>query len=414
MQNVLLVAILGIAFVFLVLTLVIVAAKAWRQVRDRWRRARRRVLEPVVLAYAHGTEVSLLADLGGGVAPKDRAVMEEILLDHIQRVRGIERERLGRALDELGYVNAYLRGLKSSRWWKRAESAEHLGLAGATRATGELLAAMDDESYEVRLRAAKALGAIGGRAAVGPLLRALSEPNRWSTIRVADILGGMGREVVHELMEGFGALSRHGKLAAIDILGRVHSLESVPWLVARLTDPESDVRARVCAALGAIGVIDAGPELRKALADRAWPVRAMAAKAIGKIHDAEAIPELCGALRDGEWWVRANAAEALKMIGPMGIEALEGMLDDADLYAKHQACLMLEESGILDRRVAQLAGTGAVRAAAESVVTRVIRAGQVGRLRELAVHHADPAVRAALARLLPPVPALPSAGRVAS
>ena len=414
MQNVLLVAILGIAAVFLVLTLVIVSAKAWRQVRDRWRRARRRVLEPVVLGYAHGTEATLLADLGGGVAPKDRAVMEEILLDHIQRVRGIERERLGRALDELGYVSAYLRGLKSARWWKRAESAEHLGLAGAARATGELLAAMDDESYEVRLRAAKALGAIGGRAAVGPLLRALSEPNRWSTIRVADILGGMGREVVHELMEGFGGLSPHGKLAAIDILGRVHSLESVPWLVARLTDPDSNVRARVCAALGAIGVIDAGPQLRRALSDRAWPVRAMAAKAIGKIHDAEAIPELCEALRDGEWWVRANAAEALKLIGPMGIEALEGMLDDADLYAKHQACLMLEESGILDRRVAQLASTGAVRAAAESVVARVIRAGQVGRLRELAARHAEPAVRAALARLLPPAPALLPPGEAAS
>lgn len=405
MQNVLLVTILTIAIVFLALTLVIVTAKAWRELRDRWRRTRRKVLEPIVLGYAHGTEASLLPGLGGGVAPKDRAVLETILLDHVQRVRGIERDRLGRALDELGFVDAYLSGLRSSRWWKRAEAAEHLGLAGAKRATTDLLAALDDDSYEVRLRSAKALGAVGGQAAVAPLLRALSEPNRWSTIRVADILGGMGRDVVHELMEGFTTLSRHGKLAAIDILGRVRSLESVPWLLARLAEPEPDIRARACAALGSIGVLDAGPELRKALRDPSWPVRAMAAKSIGRIHDAEAIPELCGALRDAEWWVRANAAEALRLIGPMGIEALEGMLDDADLYAKHQACLMLEESGILDRRVAQLASTGATRAAAESVVTRVIRAGQVGRLRELAARHAEPAVRAALSRLLPPAPA---------
>jgi len=78
------------------------------------------------------------------------------------------------------------------------------------------------------------------------------------------------------------------------------------------------------------------------------------------------------------------------------------MLDDEDLYAKHQACSMLEESGILDRRVAQLASSGAVRDAAESIVQRFVHAGQTGRLRELAAKHSDQRVRAALARLVPP------------
>ena len=111
---------------------------------------------------------------------------------------------------------------------------------------------------------------------------------------------------------------------------------------------------------------------------------------------------LCAALRDREWWVRANAAEALKLAGPMGIEALERMLADADLYAKHQACLMLEDAGILDRRVAQLASSGALRSAAESVITRFIQAGQTSRLRELSTTHAETAVRDALAELLSP------------
>jgi HEAT repeat protein len=162
------------------------------------------------------------------------------------------------------------------------------------------------------------------------------------------------------------------------------------------------VRARAAHALGAIGVVDAAPALREALTDPAWPVRAMAAKALGRVHDAEAIPALCVALRDREWWVRANAAEALKLAGPRGIEALEGMLEDADLYATHQACLMLEDAGILDRRVAELAGSGVLRSAAESVVSRFVQAGQISRLRELAVTHSEAAVREALARLLPP------------
>ena len=402
MHRLLIASILVVALVFLALTLVIVTAKAWREIRERVRRAKRKVLEPIVLGYAHGNAASVLPALGGRLAAADRGVVEEILLDHVQRVRGIERDRLGLALDELGYVDRYLAGLESPRWWKRAESAENLGLAGSSRATAGLLVVLEDPSYEVRLRAAKALGAIGGRAAVAPLLRALSEPNRWSTIRIADLLGQMGRPVVQELLAAFPALNLHAKLAALDILGRVHSLDAVPWLNARLEDEQSDVRSRAAAALGAIGVVDSAPALRRALADPAWPVRAMAAKSLGKIHDAEAIPLLCAALRDREWWVRANAAEALKLAGPMGIDALEGMLDDADLYAKHQACLMLEESGILDRRVAQLASSGAVRDAAESIVRRFVQAGQVGRLRELAAAHAEPKVRTALARLLPP------------
>jgi hypothetical protein len=77
------------------------------------------------------------------------------------------------------------------------------------------------------------------------------------------------------------------------------------------------------------------------------------------------------------------------------------MLVDADFFARHQACLMLEDAGLLDRRVAQLAGTGDLRAAAESVVSRFVEAGLTGRLRDLAATHSDEAVRHALWRLLP-------------
>jgi len=404
MQSALIVTVLAIASLFLLLTLGIIAGKAWREMRDGWRRARRRGLEPLVLKYAHGSDASILLALGGGLAARDRVVVEQILLDHVQRVRGIENDRLCRALDELGFVDRFLAGLTAPTWWRRAEAAENLGLAGAKRATAKLAAALDDDVPEVRLRAAKALGIVGGRAAVLPLVHALAEPNRWSTIRIADILTGMGPEVVRELIDAFPKLNTHAKLAALDIVGRIHALESVPWLLRCLADADRDVRARAAHALGAIGVVDAAPELRRALGDPEWPVRAMAAKALGRIHDAEAIPALCAALRDREWWVRANAAEALKMNGPMGVEALEGMLADADLFAKHQACLMLEDAGILDRRVAQLASSGALRNAAEVVVTRFIQAGQTSRLRELAASHAEAGVRRELARLLPPPP----------
>ncbi len=405
-------AILAIGGVFLALAIVIVANKAWREARDGWRRARRSGLEPAILSYAHGEGPSALAAVGWTVRRRDRVVIEQILLDHVQRVRGIERERLGRALDELGYVERYLAKLRSRRWWTRADGAERLGLAGAKKAVAPLVEAMEDEVPEVRMRAAKALGAVGGTAAVAPLVQTLREPNRWSTIRVADILSEMKQDVVGGLFEAYPGLGIHGKLAALDVLGRVRSLRAVPWLRERLHDGVHDVRARAAHALGQIGDPDSGRELTAALSDAEWPVRAMAAKALGRIRHVAAVPNLCEALRDREWWVRANAAEALRQMGEPGIAALEKMLDDGDVYARHQAVLMLEESGFLDRHVERLVGP-LPKETEEStaIVRRFIRAGQVDRLHELSEAHADPRVRNAVATLLARTPPPKEKGR---
>jgi len=401
MQQALILVILTIAIVFLALTLAIVIGKGVREVREAGRRRRRTKLEPLILGYAHAETGSILPALGGGVARADRPVVEAILLDHVQRVRGVERDRLGKALDDLGFVESYLAGLSSPRWWTRARAAEHLGLARSKRATPHLLRALEDDAYDVRLRAAKALAAAGGQAAVAPLAKALSEPNRFSTIRIADILAGMGRPVVRELMDTFPHLSRHGKLAALDILGRIHPPEAVAWLHNRLREPHRDLRARAAHALGAIGAPASAGVLRDALDDPEWAVRAMAAKGLGRLHDDGAIPKLCAALRDPEWWVRANAGEALRRIGPVGIGALERMLDDEDRYARDQACLVLESAGVLERRVAELTSPGPVREEAVALVQRFIGAGHTARLCELAATHRDPSVRETLAHLLP-------------
>lgn len=383
-------------------TLLIVVNKIQREMREAWRRARRRVLEPAVLSYAHGDDSALLPALGGRLRLRDRRVVAETLLDFIQRVRGIERDRLGLALDSLGYVDRWLAGLDSRRWWKRADCAEKLGLAVARRAAPELPRLLRDEVPEVRLRAAKALGAVGGQAAVSPLVHALADASRWSTIRVADILATMGPTVTAELAHAFPGLPLAARLAALDVVGRIKSPDSVPWLVKRLGDPESDVRARAAHAIGEIGDPIAAKSLAALLRDPEWPVRAMAAKSIGRLRHAEAASPLCDALRDREWWVRANAGDALRKLGERGVEALERMLDDADVFARHQAVIQLQESGRLDAHVDALASPDAARREAASIyVGKFVRAGQIGRLRELALAHADAGVRSALAAMLP-------------
>src|SRR5207249_10637684 len=134
--------------------------------------------------------------LAVGAVPAGRAarVVEAILSDHATRVRGVARERISQAFEELGFVDRYLEGLRARRWWRRADSAERLGLARSERAIDALVARMEDPVPEVRMRAAKSLGEIRGRAAVRPLVEALSRPSRCSTLRVADIRSRIGEE----------------------------------------------------------------------------------------------------------------------------------------------------------------------------------------------------------------------------
>ena len=402
MHQILIWAILSIGGIFLILTILIVVNKAWRETATASRARHRREREPKILSWAHGDEKNVLRSLDDQASALDKVVIEQILLDHIQRVRGIERDRMARAMEQLGFIDVYLGGLESRRWWRRAESAEKLGLAANKRAIQPLSHTLDDEMPEVRLRAAKALGQLGGVTSARKLVRALNEPNRWSTIRVADILIGMGRESIDTVIEAFDDLTREGQLAVLDIVGRVRPLEATPWLLEKARDESTDIRARACHALGSIGDPNVRQELIAALDDPEWPVRAMAAKALGRMLVVESIPELGRALRDQQWWVRHNAARALRAIGPRGLEALEKLVADGDPFAREQAVLMLEEAGHVDKRANELAKDGsAAQKAAKLFFERIVASGATGRLRVLSVDHPVEEVRRELLDLLP-------------
>lgn len=402
MYNLLAWVIIVSAATFIALTVIIVVNKALRETRELRYHIRRKRLEPLVLLYIHGDQQTILDVIDEVIAASDRSVLERILLDHVQQVRGIERERITRALEQVGLIDDWLERLGSRRWWVRAESAEKLGLSRSTRAAEGLSRALNDETPEVRMRAAKGLGSLGSESAAGVLIGALDQPNRWSTIRVADILTGMGRRVVDELIARFDELGTSGKLAALDVLGRIRPLQTVPWLIERLDDPHPDIRARACHALGCLADPHTATDLTEALKDNAWPVRAMAAKALGRLKAVESYGALREALGDPEWWVRNNAARALRRIGRRGLLVLEEALDDDDRFARHQAVLMLQEAGVVDRRIDELAiDAGEVRQKAERVIRCLVEAGQLDRLQVALVDHRSKAVREALRTILP-------------
>jgi HEAT repeat protein len=407
----LLISILSIAGVLFALGVGIIVNKAIRETRGARDARRRAVLEPRLLAMINAEEDAgtgptdrrkLFAGAFGAPPPgRDWRVIEAVLIDHAVRLKGVARERISQAFDELGYVDVAMAGLTAGRWWRRADAAEKLGLARAERAIDPLVARMDDPEPEVRLRAAKALGEIRGRAAVAPLVAALTQPNRWSTLRVADILSRMGVEAAESLCESWASLPPPGKLATLDILGKLGRPEAVGFIRKVLRDGDPDERARAAHALGAIGHHGPIEDLRDSLRDGEWSVRAMAAKALGRIGSPQAVDSLAAALKDREWWVRSNAAQALKVIGPRGQQALLETLDETDTYARQMAVLMLEESGVLADCVAALdSKEEAARSKAEGLIRQLVALGRTDFLEDMSREFPNPRVRAKIGQLL--------------
>lgn len=401
MSQILAGAILALVGVFFALTLIIVCNKIWRDDRERRRARHRARVEPALMCYAAG-QISLSAALDGCDGDNCRSLVETVLLEATQNAGPQQANRLTRALEKLGFVDERIDELESRSWWTRAAAAETLGRTGSRRAAAPLIESLKDEWPEVRLRAASALAELGGATAVRPLIRILDEPSRWSTIRVANILEHKGPEIIGDLIVVYSELGLPGRIAVLDILADLGATDATDWIQKKLTDRDPDIRARAAHALGALKSEDSGPVLLPLLYDGDWPVRAMAAKALGQIGYAEAIDTLCVALRDDSWWVRANAAEALCRTGPDGLQALEQMLDDADSFAGQQAVRVLEDSGIVDQQVNDLAASDqATRDSARLFVEKVIGTGQCDRLRELAEQHADSAVRWILEMMVP-------------
>jgi HEAT repeat protein len=323
------------------------------------------------------------------------------LLEQIRFVKGRTQERISAAFEELGFVSEERRKLDDRRWTRRVEGAEKLGRMMSRQPLPDLVRLMQDPVPEVRIRAAKALGNIGGLEAVESLLGALRDTNRWSTLRIADILAGLGQAAVQPLLREFPRLPPLARVPAIDILGRLRSPEAVPLLVSLLGDADENARARTAHSLGVIGDPRAAPDLVRALEDPAWPVRAMAAKALGLLAGVEGIGALEAALADREWWVRSNAADALRQKGEPGHRALVRLLDGPDTYAAQKAASMLQEAGVLDHYVAQLAdGTARERAAARVLLAKLVGLQRIDLLTDIARRHKDPRLRKAVTDLL--------------
>ena len=278
----------------------------------------------------------------------NRAVALDALARTAAALSRSERVQLAPLFKHFAFAEQETDALRHRHWGRRLRAAGYLGMMSDPGVAPALVRALGDDMLDVRLAAARALAQIPAPDAIEPILRSLAVPGELPLKLAADILAEFGDTAVEPLlafMREHDAITDGPALAAaITVLGMCRATVAVPALIAKLGDPEPELRANAARALGSIGSPRALAALCERALDPVWHVRSTAAQALGRIGDAQAIPTLAGRLIDVAWWVRFNAAEALFRLGYSGRERLlETLAVHEDRFARDISLQVLQE-----------------------------------------------------------------------
>ncbi|TAK34258.1 MAG: hypothetical protein EPO21_09935 [Chloroflexota bacterium] len=290
----------------------------WIAAETLWKIGDQLAVDPLVAALRDDdSDVRWIAAEALGKIGDQRVVepLVAALRDGSMRVR----KGAASALDALSWRP----GLDASGAWywvlkERWDRCVEIG----SLAVEPLVAALRDNTPDVRKRAAKALGQICDARAVEPLVTALRDGDKGVGKGAANALNALGwRPGLDASGAWYWVLKEHWD-RCVEI-----GSPAVEPLGAALRDNTPDVRDRAAEALVKIGSPAVEP-LVAALRDNDWDVRSRAAKALGMIGDHRAVEPLIAALRHDR--NVGAAAEALGKMGSPAVKPLIAALSDLD------------------------------------------------------------------------------------
>ena len=297
--------------------------------RGRRRDARREVLIGRMLDFTSG--VGTMDGLREVLLPKDKALLGEAAGDLMRLVRGVERERLTGALQDLGIIATLLAQLKGGDRKHRAAACANLSFSPDPAVIGALEKTLGDPNYEVRLAAARALADLGEIKSLSRFIEGLEIGAGLESRAIMSILRDLGANAVPQLLNELDRTHADAfKLHLIEALGRIGDLRAVAPIVPFASHASVEFRATALRALGFLGDNEALPAVLRGLGDERWEVRTQAATCAGRIGAVLCVSPLKSLLDDAEWWVRLRAAEALYMLGDRGQETLVTLARDPD------------------------------------------------------------------------------------
>jgi HEAT repeat protein len=299
---------LGIVNSALLVVLALRRVKLAAETRRHERTAAR--LRPLVLAFVDGD-----AELPDELTEYEREVVADVLGGYGRLVRGPSRARITAYFEEHGLVEHELAALAHHRAaWRRAAAAYRLGDIGSEAAAAGLIAALDDESRDVRTAAARSLGKLAAPDAVGPLLTAYVRDSVPTAV-VGWVLIQIGAPALPRLRHALDADEPAHRAAATMMVGLIGDAGDGARVEHGLRDTSFEVRAEAARALGRLGGARSVHELVMALDDRVPAVRAAAATSLGRLN-AHALDPLLEIAQEDHFDVARAAAQAAVAIDP--------------------------------------------------------------------------------------------------
>ncbi|WGM47229.1 hypothetical protein KOAAANKH_02104 [Brevundimonas sp. NIBR10] len=336
---------LALALSALVWMFGLVLARLGRERSGRARDLDRKRLREVCLAI-----VSEAGETAEGLRPfQHRArLMAEALLEFGAIVRGAERERLIAAYRLMAADSRFRERLFAGSKAGRLAAAEALALFPSDETERALNRVVNDpRDAELAAAAVRSLVELDRPPPLGRLLDELEARKMTDSLVYLPIVRRLVALSPDEAMSRLdsSATSPAARVLLADAVAVSGDYRAVAPLQRAARADRPDLRMAAIRGLSLLAHPASIPTLTEALSDPDWEVRAAACEAMGRTGFGEGVADLAELLADSVWWVRFQAAEALGRLGPDGLEALLHASRLSDDLPRRAASLALAEKG---------------------------------------------------------------------
>ena len=350
----------------------------YRRLRESSARTRMRMREGVA-AFA----VEITDELPRALTTFERRLLRETLLETAHELSGSAFDRLAASFAERGFIAEAERSLRSRLLLHRVRGAEIIGELGGLDSVPALRKGLRDREPLVRFACAHALTRVGAEGLLDEVLAALAEGETvFSQGALAEVLLDSGPDSVTELRTLLGD-PRHPqrRRLIVVVLGELRAFDAVPELIAALRDPDDELCARACHALGKIGDPESAEPLAAVAMDGGAPL--VRAHRRGRRLRADRrpahAPTLVDALDSEEWYPRNAAAAALVRLEDAGVAAVCSRVASLEPESVAHYWGLLDAAGRTEATIVRAAaGERRVR----RFVTAAARAGATARLED--------------------------------
>jgi HEAT repeat protein len=210
----------------------------------------------------------------------------------------------------------------------------------------EVLAkALEDKAYQVRVVAAVALGRLRASESVPALVAVLSDSSVNAQQAAAQALAQIGDPAVPTLLDALIGRDQSARRWAAEALGSIGDESVAQQLVQRLTDQNVEVQRAAVTALGDLKSSRAIQPLLNVLDSDNVDLARAAAEALGKIKGVVVVQPLARALGSASADVRAAAAASLQQIGRRAVAVVIRQIEEGDDVVRPVAAEILGNIG---------------------------------------------------------------------